>query len=88
MRLIEGHILRQVHGTTVLVPPPEKDIGFHGMIVLNHTGGFVCNMLREETDRESIAFALAREYGVEPDSVKADVDAFLSELDSCNMLEE
>ena len=88
MRLIEGHILRQVHGNTVLVPPPEKDIGFNGMIVLNHTGEFVCKMLREDTDKESVAEALAREYGAEPDAVSADLDAFLSDLRSCNMLEE
>lgn len=88
MRLIKDHILRRVHGNTVIVPPPERDIGFNGMIVLNHTGEFVCKMLCEETDRESIAAALAREYGADPDSVKADLDAFLSELSSCNMLEE
>lgn len=88
MRLIEGHILRRVHGNTVLVPPPERDIGFNGMIALNHTGEFVCEMLREETDRESLAAALAQEYGAEPDTVRADLDAFLSELDSCNMLEK
>ncbi len=88
MRLVEGHILRQVHGNTVLVPPPEKDIGFNGMIVLNHTGEFVCKMLREDTDKKSVAEALAREYGAEPDAVRADLDAFLSDLRSCNMLEE
>ena len=88
MRLIEGYILRRVHGNAVLVPPPERDIGFNGMIALNHTGEFVCKMLREETDRESLAAALAEEYGVEPGTAKADLDAFLSELESCNMLEE
>ena len=88
MRLIKNHILKRVHGNTVLVPPPEMDIGFNGMIVLNHTGEFVCKMLREDTDKESLAEALAREYGVEPDAVRADLDAFLSDLRSCNMLEE
>ena len=88
MRLIKDHILKRVHGNAVLVPPPERDIGFNGMIALNHTGEFVCNLLREETDKESLVVALAQEYGVEPDSVKADLDAFLSELNSCHMLEE
>ena len=78
MRLIEGHILRRVHGNTVLVPPPEKDIGFNGMIGVNHTGEFVCKMLSEETDPESL----------EEDRAKADIEVFLSELRSCNMLEE
>ena len=88
MRLIEGHILRRVHGNAVLVPPPEKDIGFNGMIAVNHTGEFVCKMLSEETDAESLAAALAKEYEIEEDRAKADIEVFLSELRSCNMLEE
>lgn len=88
MRLIKGHILRRVHGNTVLVPPPEKDIGFNGMIAVNHTGEFVCKMLSDETDTESLAAALAQEYEVDADRARADVEVFLSELKSCNMLEE
>ena len=87
MHLIEDHILRKVNGNTVLLPPPERDIGFNGMIMLNHTGEFVCKMLRQDTDRESLAAALAQEYKLEPDQAGADLDAFLSELYSCNMLE-
>lgn len=88
MRLIDDHILRRVNGNTVLVPPPEREIGFNGMIVLNHTGEFVCRLLREDTDREKLAVALSQEYEVDPARAGADLDVFLSELDSCNMLEE
>ncbi|MDO5150042.1 MAG: PqqD family protein [Oscillospiraceae bacterium] len=88
MHLIKDHILRKVHRNTVLVPPPDRDIGFNGMIVLNHTGEFVCKMLREDTDRDKLAAALAQEYEVDPKQAEADLDVFLSELGSCNMLEE
>lgn len=88
MRLIKDHILRRVHGNTVLVPPPERDIGFNGMIALNHTGEFVCKMLKNDTDIESLAAALSKEYEVETDRARADVEIFLSEIDSCNMLEK
>lgn len=88
MRLIKDHILRRVHGNTVLVPPPERDIGFNGMIALNHTGEFVCKMLKNDTDIESLAASLSKEYEVETDRARADVEIFLSELDSCNMLEK
>ena len=87
MRLIKDHILRQVRGNAVLVPTSES-AGFNGMISLNHTGEFICRMLREDTDAESIAAALAREYNVDAERAKEDVEAFLSELRSCNMLEE
>ena len=86
MRLIQDHILRRVNGNAVLVPPPERDIGFNGMIVLNHTGEFVCRMLEKDTDRNSLVESLAQEYEMEPEQVEADVDAFLSELDACHML--
>lgn len=88
MRLIEGHILRQVHGNTLLVPPPEKNIGFNGMIALNHTGEFVCKMLKEDTDIESLACALKEKYGIGADTARADLEPFLADLYSCNMLKE
>ena len=86
MRLIQDHILRKVHGDVVLVPLSDKETDFCGMLVLNHTGEFICRMLRQETDRDSLIAGLAQEYETEPDQVEADVDAFLSELESCHML--
>ena len=86
MRLIEDHILRKVHGNVVLVPLSDRETDFNGMIALNHTGEFVCRMLQQETDRDSLIAGLTQEYGMELEQVAADVDAFLTELDSCHML--
>ena len=86
MRLIEDHILRKVHENVVLVPLSDTETDFNGMIALNHTGEFVCRMLQEDTDRDSLIESLAKEYEMEPEQVAADVDAFLSELDSCHVL--
>ena len=86
MRLIEDHILRRVHGNVVLVPLSDNETDFKGMIVLNHSGEFVCRMLQQDTNRERLIEGLAQEYEMKPEQVAADVDAFLSELDSCHML--
>ena len=86
MRLIEDHILRKVHGNVVLVPLSDRETDFNGMIALNHTGEFVCRMLQQDTDRESLIMALVQEYATEPETVAVDVDAFLAELDSCHVL--
>ena len=86
MRLIQDHILRKVNGNVVLVPLSDKETDFNGMISLNHTGEFVCRMLKQDTARDSLVAALAQEYGIEPGQVEADVDSFLSVLDSCHML--
>ena len=86
MRLIQDHILRKVNGNVVLVPLSNNETDFNGMISLNHTGEFVCRMLKQDTDRDSLVAALAQEYGMEHGQVEADVDSFLSVLDSCHML--
>ena len=86
MRLIQDHILRKVNGNVLLVPLSYTETDFNGMISLNHTGEFVCRMLEQDTDRDSLVAALAQEYGMEPGQVESDVDSFLSVLDSCHML--
>ena len=86
MRLIEDHILRKVHENVVLVPLSDTETDFNGMIALNHTGEFVCRMLQQDTDRDSLIEGLAQEYGTEAEQVAADVDTFLAELDSCHVL--
>ena len=86
MRLIEDHILRKVHGNVVLMPLSDRETDFNGMIALNQTGEFVCRMLQRETDNDSLVAGLAQEYEMKPEQVEADVEAFLSELDSCHML--
>lgn len=86
MRLIKDHILRNVHENVVLVPLSDDETDFRGMIVLNHTGEFICRMLQQDIDRDSLIAELAQEYKIEPEQVETDVDTFLSELDSCHML--
>ena len=86
MRLIEDHILRRVHGNVGLVPLSDNETDFKGMIVLNHSGEFVCRMLQQDTNRERLIEGLAQEYEMKPEQVAADLDAFLSELDACHIL--
>ena len=86
MRLIEDHILRRVHGNVVLVPLSDNETDFKGMIVLNHSGEFVCRMLQQDTNRERLIEGLAQEYEMKPEQVAADLYAFLSELDACHIL--
>lgn len=86
MRLIEDHILRRVHGNVVLVPLSDNETDFKGMIVLNHSGEFVCRMLQQDTNREHLVEGLVQEYEMKPEQVAADLDAFLSDLDACHIL--
>ena len=86
MRLIKDHILRNVQGNLVLAPISNEETDFQGMILLNHTGEAVCRLLRQSMEREELIARFAEEYDIAPEEVEADVDAFLSQLDSCHML--
>ena len=86
MRLVKDHILKKVGEDVVLVPLSQEETDFRGMIVLNHTGEFLCRMLQQETSRDKLIAGLIQEYGAEPTQAEKDVDAFLSELDACHML--
>lgn len=86
MRLIENHILRKVDDQVVLVPLSNQETDFYGMIVVNHTGEIICKMLEEDVDVEQIVSCLMQEYEIERKQVENDVEAFLSQLDSCHML--
>ena len=70
----------------VLVPLSDNETDFKGMIVLNHSGEFVCRMLQQDTNRERLIEGLAQEYEMKPEQVAANLDAFLSELDACHIL--
>ena len=86
MHLIEDHILRQVHGKTVLVPLSDKETGFNGMLVLNHTAAFICRLLKKDMDVKQIVEKLSVEYGIQPEAVESDVRRFLKELEDCHVL--
>ena len=76
MRLIEDHILRKVHGNVVLVPLSDRETDFNGMIALNHTGEFVCRMLQQDTDRDSLIAGLTQEYGMKLEQVVSRVTIY------------
>lgn len=86
MHLIEDHILRQVHGKTVLVPLSGRETDFNGMLVLNHTAAFICRLLKKDMDVEQIVEKLSVEYGIQPETVEGDVRRFLKELEDCHVL--
>lgn len=86
MRLIHDHVLRTVGGNMVLVPLSERETDFKGMIVLNHSGEFICRKLKNEITQEELVEELAEQYHKAPQEVQEDVEKFLAELKQCHML--
>lgn len=53
---------------------------------LNGTGAFLWSELAEGREREQLVEALTSEYDVADERANADVDAFLGQLESANLL--
>ncbi len=73
-------MLRDVAGTTVIVPVGAAVSNFPGMMTMNATGAYIWDLLETEQTVQSLTDALVANYDVSPEVAKADVETFLEKL--------
>ena len=87
MKIKNGFIIREVAGSTVVVPlDPTHTFG--NMLRLNGTGKFLWEKLCTETTEEALVSALAEEYEIDIEIARADAERFFASLRSFGVLEE
>ena len=86
MKIREGYMLREVAGTSVVVPLGAEST-FHGMLKLNETGRLIWEKLTTGAERADLVAALLDEYEVTEEEAGRGVDAFLAALDKIEVLE-
>ena len=77
MRIKEGFILRKVGKQYVVAATGKASKDFNGMIRLNASAAYVFELLKEDMTEEALVAALLKEYDVDEETAKLDVDAFL-----------
>jgi len=87
MKLKEDFVLRQVADAWVVLPVGAATVDFNGMLTLNETGAVLWKALEQGGDRETLADALCAEYDVARSQALADVEEFLTKLQSTGCLE-
>ena len=80
MKVKNNFTLRNIAGTTAVLPLGENTVDFTGMLTLNETGVLLWNMLTRGCTKEDLINALLEEYDVSDDVALADVEAFLLKL--------
>ena len=88
MKIRQDFVLRQVAGTHVVLPIGQATVDFNGMVTLNETGAFLWRLMEQETNRETLAAALAAEYEVSQEDALRDVDAFVAMLQPAGCIED
>lgn len=87
MKLKNGYILREVAGSTVVVPLDPTST-FCNMLRLNETGKFLWEKLAADVAEDELVSALVAEYEIDCDTARRDIETFLNSLREFKALEE
>lgn len=85
MKIKDGFVLRQMAGTTVVVPSGDT-LDMDVMITLNDTGRFLWELLQEETTVDDMTAAVLKEYDIAEVSARAYIVKFTNRLKELDFL--
>ena len=85
MKIKDGYIVRKIGSKFYAVSVSQVSAG-GGMIALNETGAFIWDLMKEETDADKVAAALAEHYEIDLDTAKKDTDTFIGMLSEVGAL--
>ena len=88
MKIKEGFVTREIANTIVAVPTGKLVNEFQGMIQLTDASKFVWDLLQENTTMEEITDKLSKKYNTDIDTIKGEVEKFINNLKSFNLIEE
>ena len=87
MKIKNGFIVREVAGSTVVVPLDPTNT-FGNMLKLNGTGKFLWEKLSVDVTLDDLVSALVAEYEIEAVTAKRDTERFLASLRALGALED
>lgn len=86
MKLKSGFILREIAGSSIIVPVGDRVKEFNGVINLNDTGVFLWKLLEKGATEQELVEALLNEYEVEKEIAERDVNKLVSKLKEAKLL--
>lgn len=87
MKLIDGVVIRKLSDHYMLVAVGKATKNFNGVITLNETGAFLCEMLVKGAERQELIDELTNTYEVGKDIASEDVDILITQLKEANLVE-
>lgn len=88
MKIASGFVRRTVGDSYMVVPVGTRTRDIPGVIALSESGALLWERLEQGATENDLVEAILAEYEVERDQAEADVNAFVSELNSKGILEE
>ena len=88
MKKKDGMVLREVCGEKVLVGEGLGAVDFGRLISLNDTAAYIWEQLDGDADIDTLTQALCKEYDVEQEVARPDVEAILEEWIKAGVVEK
>lgn len=87
MKLKYEFVVRNIMDEYVLVPVGEAALKFAGMITTSEVGAFLIDLLKTDTDKDTLVQRVTDEYDVEELQAAEDVEEFLDRLQKLELLD-
>ncbi len=88
MKVRDQFVLRIIAGEPLLIPVGEAAISTKGLIALSESGALLYEKLKAGCTQEALVERLLEEYDVSRQDASRDVEDFLNQMRSLNMLIE
>lgn len=87
MKIKNDFIVKEISGSTVVIPVGNRVADFNGMLKLNETGVFLFNLLKNDTTIDVLVQNLVDEYEVTKEKANEDVITFVNKLKEADIIE-
>lgn len=88
MKIRQDFVLRKIANEYVLIPTGSAALEFGSLISTNEVGYFIWEQLRAEQTLESLTEAVEKEYDVDSQTARNDIEAFIECLKQHQLLVE
>lgn len=88
MKINSDFMLRKIADDYIIVPTGNAAQIFNGMITVNEVAAFIWESVDECGDVESITNKLLKEFDIDEETARKDVESFTSELIEIGMIVE
>ena len=88
MKIGKDFVLREIYGDYIIIPTGKTALDFNGLITVNEIGAFLWDMLQNDVALEDMVAGVLKEYDVEENVAKEDIQEFLNVLIEGGILAE
>ena len=86
MKATNEVVLREIAGEYLLIPTGQTALKIHGMITLSESGLLLWKKLQKDCTVEELIETILSEYEVDRETARADVQAFLGQMNEVGIL--